>query len=222
MNQLINAEPQLSTLKAHLAAEAETEAGMAADISVAPFRWVLRQATQDVHQRLHRHDGFAAIQNTTIDIASYRRLLVRLYGFYVPFEAAADIGCDRSAWLEDDLRALGVDQRGFGTTPMCNDIPCLKSADARLGALYVIEGSALGGRDLSRNLDQLLGPEAINGRRFFLGRGHGTGEAWRRYLAQLSTSSAEPEARSKITRAALETFAVFEKWLSGWSAATNG
>ena len=192
-----------------------------ADTTAAPFRSILREATQDVHRRLHRHDGFAAIQNGTINIASYRRLLLRLYGFYVPFEAAADIGGDRRAWLEDDLRTLGIDQHGLGAAPMCNAIPCLKRTDARLGALYVVEGSALGGRVLSHNLDRLLGLEAVNGRRFFLGRGQGTGAAWRRYLAQLSASSAEPEARIKILGAALETFAVFEHWLSGWSTATH-
>ena len=214
MNLLINAEPQLSNPRALPTAEADT--------AIGAFRWVLREATQDVHQRLHRHDGFAAIQNTTIDTASYLRLLLRLYGFYVPFEAAADIGRDRSAWLEDDMRTLGVDRQALGAAAMCNEIPCLKSADARLGALYVVEGSALGGRDLGRNLDRLLGPEAIDGRRFFLGRGPGTGAAWKRYLAQLSASSAEPESRTKIIGAAMETFAVFEKWLSGWSTATNG
>lgn len=144
-------------------------------MAIVPFRWVLREATHDVHQRLHRHDGFATIQNTTIDIASYRRLLIRLYGFYVPFETVADIGRDRNAWLEHDLRALGLGRQELGAIAICNDIPSLMSADARLGALYVVEGSALGGRDLGRNLDRLLGWETINGRRFCLGRGSGTG-----------------------------------------------
>ena len=189
-----------------------------AQTAESPFRWVLRDTTHDVHQRLHRHDGFAAIQTGAIDLAAYRRLLFRLHGFYVPFEAAADVRPDRSAWLESDLRALGMDPTGLGARAMCNDIPCLNTAAARLGALYVVEGSALGGRHLARNLDGLLGAEAIDGRRFFVGRGSGTGEAWRRYLSQLSAGSSDPLARTRIIDAALETFAVFESWLSDWNS----
>ena len=208
MDQLINPDARLSN---PAAAGGDTA-----------FRWVIREATHEVHQRLHLHDRFAAIQNATIDIASYRRLIIRLYGFYLPFETAAEIGHDRSAWLEDDLRSLGVDFKAPAAPALCNGIPCLKTAETRLGALYVVEGSALGGRELGRSLDRLLGPDAINGRRFFLGRGSGTGEAWRRYLSQLSAGSGDPVVRTKIIGAALETFAVFESWLSGWSSATDG
>jgi heme oxygenase len=189
-----------------------------ADVS---FRNVLRDVTLDVHQRLHRHDGFAAIQNGLIDRAAYRRLLIRLYGFYVPFEAAAAVADDRSAWLADDLETLGVDSAALSRVALCPDIPPLMSAEARLGALYVVEGSALGGRDLGRNLARLFEAEGVAGRRFFLGRGAGTGEAWREYLTRLSQGASDPAARPKITHAALETFAVFEGWMAGWSRARH-
>lgn len=187
----------------------------------ANLHGVLRGATLDVHQRLHRHQGFAAIQDATIDLASYRRLLIRLYGFYIPFETAAGIGCERSEWLKDDLGALGVDAASLATTALCREIPRLATHEARLGALYVIEGSALGGRQLGRNLAHLFGSDAVAGRRFFLGRGAGTGEAWRTYLAQLSAGAGHPAARPKIIDAAQETFAVFERWLAGWSGAAH-
>ncbi len=182
---------------------------------------MLRGATLDVHQRLHRHLGFAAIQDATIDRASYRRLLIRLHGFYVPFEAAAGIGRERSDWLKADLASLDVDAATLATTALCRDIPRLATPEARLGALYVIEGSALGGRQLGRNLAHLFGSDALAGRRFFLGRGPGTGEAWRAYLSQLSAGAGHPAARPKIIDAAQETFAVFERWLAGWSGAAH-
>ena len=185
------------------------------------FRAVLRNTTLDVHQRLHRHDGFAAVQNGTITIAAYRHLLVRLHGFYVPFEMAADVAGERSIWLKDDLRALGVDPNGPRSPDLCPDIPVSRTPEARLGALYVVEGSALGGRELARNLNGLLGADAISGRRFFIGRGAGTGVAWRSYLAQLEAYAADQAARPRITHAALETFAVFERWMSGWSRAQH-
>lgn len=192
------------------------------DQRVAPLRVLLREATQEVHERLHRHEGFAAVQNSTIDIAAYRRLLRRLYGFYVPFETAAAVDPIRSGWLREDLRTLEIDRPTLRATLLCDEIPGLASAERRLGALYVVEGSALGGRGLARGLDGLLGRDVTDGRRFFTGRGAGTGEAWRRYLAQLSAASDAASARTRVVSAALETFEVFETWLSGWSSPSHG
>lgn len=185
------------------------------------LRWVLRAATQGVHDRLHHHAGFAAIQDATIDLADYRDLIVRLYGFYVPFEAAAGIGPDRSGWLAADLEALGLD-RPLHALPRCPHVPHLDGADLRLGALYVAEGSALGGRGLARGLDQLLGRDATAGRRFLIGRGAGTGEGWNSYLARLSAAPYGPSARAEIIKGAVETFAAFERWLNGWSTSSHG
>ena len=183
------------------------------------LRWVLRAATQGVHDRLHRHAGFAAIQDATIGLAKYQDLIVRLYGFYLPFEAAAGIGPDRSRWLAGDLQALDL-ERPLHDLAKCPHVPHLDSAHSRLGALYVVEGSALGGRDLARSLDRLFGEDVAEGRRFFIGHGPKTGEAWRGYLAQLS--AAPSGARAEIIRGAVETFAAFEHWLDGWSTLSHG
>jgi len=194
---------------------------MATGRAAPSLRLELRAATQDVHDRLHRHVGFAAIQDATIGLAGYQDLIVRLYGFYVPFEAAVAIEPDRSNWLAGDLEALGL-KRPLHAVPKCWHVPRLDSAHLRLGALYVTEGSALGGRDLACGLDRLLGKGVTEGRQFFIGRGAGTGEAWKGYLAQLSAAPPEPSARAEIIRGAVETFAAFEHWLNGWSTSSHG
>jgi len=186
-----------------------------------PLRSVLREATQDVHDRLHRHAGFAAIKDASIGMVAYQEIIVRLYGFYVPFEAAAAMRPDRSQWLADDMSALGL-KRSLHALPLCQDVPCLANAHRRLGALYVAEGSALGGRDLARGLDSLLGKNVMMGRQFFTGRGARTGEAWGIYLAQLSAAPPDPSVRLEIINGAVETFAAFENWLSGWSTSLDG
>jgi heme oxygenase len=187
---------------------------------IPSLRQELRATTQDVHDRLHRHVGFAAIQDGTVSLEDYRTLIVRLHGFYVPFEAAAAIEPDRSDWLADDLKALGVTRPSPGVAE-CGHIPCLDSAHLRLGAQYMAEGSALGGRDLARGLDRLLGTGVVDGRRFFTGRGAGTGEAWRGYLARLSAAAPDPSARPQIIRGAVKTFDAFEQWLNGWSTSLH-
>ena len=185
-----------------------------------PLRWTLRAMTRDVHDRLHRHAGFTAIQDATIGLADYRSHIARLYGFYAPFEAAAAVVPVRSKWLVDDLHALGLD-RPLPALPKCPHVPRVDSVHFRLGALYVAEGSALGGRDLARGLDRLLGQDVAAGRQFFIGRGPETGEAWRGYLALLSAAPSEPSARAEIIKGAVETFAAFEQWLDGWSTSSR-
>ncbi len=186
-----------------------------------PLHDVLRAATRGVHERLHRHAGFAAIQDASISLEDYRKLVARLYGFYLPFEAAACLEPDRSVWLADDLEALG--QGGpLDAVPKCPHLPWLDTAHSRLGALYVAEGSALGGRGLARSLDRLLGIDSTSGRCFFIGRGPGTGEAWRAYLARLSAAPSSPSARADIVHGTTETFAAFERWMNGWSTSTHG
>lgn len=186
-----------------------------------PLRCLLRTATQEVHGRLHLHSGFAAVQSATITRADYESLLVRLYGFYVPFDAAVAAAPCRSKWLEDDLRSLGLG-RALSVLPRCPHVPSLDNGLLRLGALYVVEGSALGGRDLARGLDRLLGKDVTEGRRFFLGRGSGTGQAWRHYLARLSAAPPERTARAEVVKGAVATFAAFEHWMAGWSTRSHG
>jgi len=181
---------------------------------------LLRAETQAPHQRLHLHTGFSAVRDGTIKFTDYQALLVRLYGFYRPFERAAGGDAIRTKWLEGDLAWLGIDAADLPRIRLCAEIPRYDSPARRLGALYVVEGSALGGRQLCRGLDGLLGVAATEGRRFFAGRGAGTGAAWVGFLDRLALVGRDPLSQAALVSAAVETFEVFETWLSGWSAAT--
>ena len=173
--------------------------------------------TNAVHMRLHAHPGFAAVQTETIDRAGYTALLVRLHGFHRPFEIIAGLPPVRSSRLACDLADLGIDAERLGRLSHCQNIPALRTPGDILGARYVVEGSALGGRGLARHLDALLGTGVIAGRRFFSGSGAGTGAAWRAYLAQLAGVSGDAAARRRIVGAAAATFAAFEAWLQDWN-----
>jgi len=181
-----------------------------------PLRQTLREATSAAHERLHLHAGFAAIQNGTIDLIDYRALLVRLYGFYLPFEAAAGIAVDRSTWLREDLDDVTAGGYAPATIPRCAAMPRFATPARQLGALYVVDGSTLGGRRLARHLEPLLGYLGMRGRRFFLGRGAETSEAWNALLARLASAEGTPAVREEIVEAAVTTFDIFEQWLDGW------
>ena len=178
---------------------------------------LLREATGESHERLHGHGGLAAVAAGTIEREAYRSLLCRLYGFHQPFEIAAQIDQERTRWLEADLTALGVDAAMLAVLPRCAGVSAPASPEYLLGARYVIEGSALGGRGLARQLDGLFGCGVTAGRRFFSGHGHETGTVWRSYLARLAAAPTTRASREAIITGATTTFAIFEQWLDGWN-----
>ena len=188
------------------------------DLPLAP---ALRAATREIHERLHHHAGFMAVQNGSIGAGQYRQLLARLYGFHTAFEQTARIVPARSRWLALDLAALGMSAEDVKLIALCPAIPDLDSVERLLGARYVIEGSMLGGRALARGLDRLCGVGVTTGRRFFRGRGAGTGAAWNAYLATLDALPVGQQSGAAAVDAAVDTFRVFEAWLSDWSTPEN-
>jgi heme oxygenase len=176
----------------------------------------LRSATAVVHERLHGHPGLAAVQVGTINLSAYTALLSRLYGFHRTFELKAGLAPQRTNWLETDLAVLGVNAEKRAALPRCAAFSEVAPHEYILGARYVVEGSALGGRGLARQLDDLLGVGVVAGRHFFSGYGTETGRVWRDYLAHLE---AVPDVGTKwaaVVEGATETFAIFEQWLEKW------
>jgi heme oxygenase (biliverdin-IX-beta and delta-forming) len=183
-----------------------------------PLRERLQAATRGVHDRMHGHPGFAAVLDGTIDRPRYSALLIRLYGFYLPFEAAAGLTPHRTSWLAHDLQHINHDARVLAVAPQC-PMPRYQTAHHITGALYVVEGSALGGRAMARSLDALLGVGTNAGRRFLLGHGADTGNAWRAFLTTLAHVPTDPSSQCGVVNAAVDTFATFEEWLNGWDTA---
>lgn len=113
----------------------------------------------------------------------------------------------RLAFVRQDLAAL--------------DVPCLPSSlgeDAlsglRLdgvasawGAMYVLEGSALGGQVISRRVQQTLGLARDQGLAYFSGWGSETGAMWRAFLEKMSQEAGTGEADQQAAcSAAIGTF----------------
>lgn len=190
---------------------------------------LLRQATDATHQRLHLHEGLGAVAAGTIERGDYAALLRRLLGFHRPFDAMIEVadakfdfridlvGRRRAEAIERDLITLGVDARTIRATPSCPDVSLPESKAAFMGALYVVEGSTLGGVQLARALDPVLGKDSRDGRAFFSGYGKRNGAMWKEFLAELDACATCDERRiPEIIEGATRTFATFEKWMQGW------
>ena len=200
----------------------------------------LRKSTAAVHERLHRHDGFAAAAVGTINLVDYQRLLARLWGFHHAFEIALgrvdrerDVGVEftsrgRSRLLESDLVALGWDGASVVRLPQCESLRAPASTaefmgalyvvegSTLMGALYVVEGSTLGGIQLARALEPLV--RSGEGRSFFLGYGDRHGAMWRSFLKRLEECASSEAAGDAVIEGAIRTFADFESWMAGWDA----
>lgn len=184
----------------------------------ASLRERLRAETAAIHARLHRHPALSAAASGTIDADGYRALLMRLYGFHRAFETCIgdfvrfEDGPARSDLLASDLEALGVTSDERRAIPLCSALaPCSSGAEA-LGALYVVEGSALGGAQIARALRSAASsPASVTGYRFFSNDG-ASRPGWKELLARLEAIR-DPREECAAIAGAVSTFRAFEEWM---------
>jgi heme oxygenase len=159
---------------------------------------------------MHALPVFRAIEEERLDLRNYGRLIGMLGRFHGAVAAALARSAHgplsnaprRLAALRRDAAAIGA-----GVLPEPPDWT-LDSDAAALGALYVSEGSALGGRVIARRLDYLFGRSA-QGRTFFAGTAEDRTH-WRRVAALLAEPREQDQADEAVA-AAEGCFALFER-----------
>jgi heme oxygenase (biliverdin-IX-beta and delta-forming) len=192
-------------------------------------RDALREATHDVHMRLHRHPSFAQLAEGTIDLKGYSLLMARLYGFHAPLEAALVTGLQRLPSnrafmtvemgrrlrvhrLREDLQALHMSEIQIEALPlMATQLP-MNSWGQFAGALYVREGATLGGRVLAKGLDRVLGSGHFLGRSFLAGDAEEKA-LWQTCCFMIDEVAADGHFDDTIA-SALATFDALETWLA--------
>ena len=174
----------------------------------AGTRVALRAATAKRHAELD--SLFSSLDVTTK--SGYVTFLSRLAAAYVPVDAqleATGIRAlfpdwdrrSRRAALLDDLRHLGV------ATPLMLPALFFATPEDMLGALYVLEGSRLGGQLLLRQVAASFDEEVKAAKRF-LQSGEDTG-SWRDFLAVLENRAVDEAGLERMITAADRTFALF-------------
>jgi heme oxygenase len=180
----------------------------------------LRSETADAHRALEAEIDIASAVQTR---EGYQRLLASFWGIYAPLEerlgALRDWPADyqppprqKSSLLASDLEMLGILVGESGTPPRCTELPEIVDLESGFGCAYVLEGSALGGRQISRMLAPF--PDQERPRRFFTSDGADVPQAWKRFCGELerfASTSAQPQ---KIIDTATETFTCFRKWMA--------
>jgi heme oxygenase len=175
----------------------------------------LRLETAHDHQEVE--DGMD-LMSDDIDTFAYLRCLRRLYGIVAAWEDQALVAAP--GWLVEcvSLRQrrhlLDLDLEALGTVPTTEraTLPSLDDPYLLLGAMYVMEGSTLGGQVIARHVQKRLGFEAGKGGAFFFGHGAQTGRMWKDFCYVLETSVPGNRGDSVVV-GAKAMFACFRVWM---------
>jgi heme oxygenase (biliverdin-IX-beta and delta-forming) len=161
------------------------------------------------------------LDKITTDLAAYSEAVAILYlVFDHAYKELTDIDFQpfhidlksigrRRDWLASDLHALATafpapQSLGFQ----------LPTSGHGFGCLYVLEGSALGGRVISKRVKQMLGLGPATGGAYFHGRGRQTASHWWDLLTALNTIPANSAMGADAEAGAIATFLAFRQAIS--------
>ena len=185
-------------------------------IATTQIAQVVKKETAFLHQEVEQIllPKLQAIRS----FEDYALILRMFYGFYqlleekiqsfIPTNLLPDISQRRtSSLIVKDITCLGL-------TPSftyCNAIPQIHSTAEAFGAMYVLEGSTLGGKMIAKMLaksdEPAIPPEALH---FFSGYQNLTGKMWTTFVDALNQQT-ETEV---IVRTANETFYQLKNWMN--------
>lgn len=180
----------------------------------------LRMAVAGIHDEI---EAYAGIPGKILSLADYAGCLSRFYTIFEPVEhwlaqfrewpaLGIDIGAQcRVPAILNDLATLGFD----GEDLKVLDVPRPPSFAAALGALYVLEGSALGGKVVLRQIEARLGREVAGATTFFGGAGRASQLSWPAFKGKLDFfGTKRPGAQAQVIEGAADIFRWFGKALN--------
>ena len=172
----------------------------------------LRAETRPYHDALEQNSFNQELQAGTPSREATAHFLRKMYGFLQPYEARLQQHDFSPAWeVGNRLRAhliLQDLQTDAPSLPACPTMPPLHTWPQILGAMYVMEGSTLGGQVISRQLVKA----GIPMRAYFSGYGERTGIMWKAFCSLLTEAAAETD-QNEIVQSASRTFQHLEAWL---------
>lgn len=171
-----------------------------------------REATEQLHRDIEKENAAAKIIDHSITPQEYKLLLLQNYiaykvtedeiAKYLPGE-----GVPKHHRLKNDLDYLKVDT---SVSEQYKDrFTCNSHAEA-LGAAYVVEGSALGGMVIAKELKQCVNLHGLEASHFFNGDRNNI-KSWNTFKKQLETTYLTEEEAAAATEKAKETFRFFGK-----------
>jgi heme oxygenase len=181
---------------------------------------MLRSLTSEHHAHIETVPALAKLLDPDLERADYAGVLVKLLSFHASLEAKIRVALSptssartlldngRIMNLQADLQWLGVHPASASVS-----VPVIETHAAALGALYVVEGSGLGGRVIARSLSRHLGLRHGHGASFYDGMTAEDSRARWKLLCDALEASDGPSCDQDMVRAAQETFSTLDHTL---------
>jgi heme oxygenase len=182
------------------------------------FHGRLKSATADLHFEV---DSALSLDGITKGLAAYSEAIGIIYLVFdraykelsnIDFQPLKtdleSIRCRRD-WLAADMHALATAL----PAPQSLGFELLTSGHG-FGCLYVLEGSALGGRVIAKRVKQTLGLGPATGGAYFHGLGRQTASHWSDFLTALNTIPANSAMGADAEAGAIATFLAFRQAIS--------
>lgn len=179
----------------------------------------LRNHTKINHQKLEKKI-IAAIKGID-NIQGYTDLLTLFAAYFGAVEKLVDesinLSCIPDYLQRRKVAALTADMNFLNTqlippaTPII--LPDIENNLQCLGAMYVMEGSTLGGATIARLIASKTNLLTEDGLAFFNGYGADTMPMWQTFKNQLDSILLSPEDEYVVIHSANETFARFSDWI---------
>lgn len=176
------------------------------------IREALRKQTQDAHKRAETARGMKILMSPSLTAQDYLGILTTWLNWHYKNEpfifaaledfAPADINKrTKIPLLETDLKHanIPVEAKNLATPKLT-----LQNKYQALGALYVLEGSTLGGQIILKQLRQKLDSRLPH--YFYTGYGEATYQQWHIFLAHLATCPLNTLQRQQVIDGANKTF----------------
>lgn len=184
----------------------------------------VKRATSDAHRRVEDVITGRFFERSEFDRSDFRELLATYYGLYNPLETVLGPASDayleafqyrlRAPRIAEDLRTIGCTERDIQRLPALERARLVEpgSLHELLGALYVVEGAALGNRVIRRMLEPMLGGLISRAGSFFHDDAVATGERWERFRSVFNRRVDSEEALRVAVRVARATFVSYQEW----------
>lgn len=188
-------------------------------------RSALKRDTDEIHQQLHELPVFADLMAGRLSLQRYQRIMNGFLNFYEEFDSAATdanrrfsqlleghIYVPRTPMFRADVVALG------GKPPTRNAVKRYSlnfgSLAEYVGALYVVDGSVLGGLTMNKALKRNVDLNGKGGKSYWNWCQQNGLTHWQSTLRLLEKTWHRDANTAVVTNAALQTFSILHDRLS--------
>ncbi len=188
----------------------------------------IKEQTRPQHDSIEQNRFTKTMMDGSMTLLDYKLYLQKFYSVHKAIEQEFE----RFQWddfrlnmqerskiefIAADLRTLGMNAAEIENLPAMQPAPQFTSIAEAFGAMYVLEGSTLGGQIQARHVERIIAhahPDTPQASAYFSSYGARVGEMWKNFCMALATVANNDEATEKtIIEAAQRTFGAIETWL---------